>query len=245
MVMNETTYTPGQLSRLLGVTTNTLIEWEKTGKLKSAKTNGGHRRYIYERIKCEEDIQEKGKKNIIYARVSSSKQRSDLERQIATLQQRYPKHEVIQDIGSGINFKRRGLRSLLDQVFEGNVSEVVVAHRDRLSRFGFELFIDIFKRFGVRIQVVGSEDVQEPSEVLVNDILSIITVFTARYYGSRKYNLLSKDQDLPKPGTKKAVQKVSRGIKIRFQQVDRNPKREGESKGAAKVKRIETSSNEV
>ena len=213
--MHETTYTPRQLAKLLSVTTETLRQWESRGIIKTTKTAGGHRRYIYEKQQSGTSS-ESGKTNYIYARVSSAKQKNDLERQIASLQSRYPGFEVIKDIGSGINFKRPGLKSLLESIFEGNVSKVVVAHRDRLSRFGFELFMYIFTRFGVQLEVVGSEDVQEPHDILINDIMSIVTVFTARYYGSRKYNVLQKAKNLSKSRTKNSVQKMPRRFKIRI-----------------------------
>ena len=151
--MNEQLWTPKQLSKHFGVTPQTLKDWEINGILKCHKTKGGHRRYIYSKPEVLTATKGKSKKKFIYARVSSRKQVRDLQRQIDSLQSSYPTYEVIKDIGSGINFKRRGLITLLDNVFGGNVSEVVVAHKDRLTRFGFELFKHIFEQFGVSITI--------------------------------------------------------------------------------------------
>lgn len=210
-------YRPGELAKLLGVTCKTLSRWEADGKIEAVKTEGGQRRYVYREVD-QKILQKEGKKKVIYARVSSRKQQGDLERQVALLKHKYPAHEVITDIGSGINFKRRGLITLLDRVITGDISQVVVAHKDRLTRFGFELFEHIFNRFGVRLEVVSDNDVKEPTEAFVDDVLSIITVFTAKYYGSRKYNVYKKNKDLSESGAEDPIQKVSRGFKVCIQQ---------------------------
>ena len=216
--MQPKLYTPKQLATLFGVTTQTLIDWENDGKIKAIKTQGGHRRYVHNVSEPVQTNEGESKKKYIYARVSSSKQVPDLQRQIAVLQKTYPNHDIIQDIGSGINFKRRGLITLLESVFGGNVSEVVVAHKDRLTRFGFDLFQFIFEKFGVSIKVLSDDDVKEPINELARDLLSVVTVFTARYYGARKYNLLPKDQVLSKQRTNYVVKPVRRSIKVLLQQ---------------------------
>ena len=191
--MNEALFTPKQLAKTFNVTNETLIRWEKDGKIKAQKTKGGHRRYIYDvpNVSSSKDCKDNKKTSFIYARVSSAKQKNDLERQVEFLQSKYPNHTIIKDIGSDINFKRRGLITLLDQVFGGNVQEVVVAHRDRLSRFGFELFEHIFERFQTSITVLSDEHIKDPVNDLAKDILSVVTVFTARYNGSRSYDKMS------------------------------------------------------
>ena len=179
-------FTPKQLSEKLGVSKETLRRWEVNGNIQATKTAKGHRRYLYnEETFNTPSRQSKGK--YIYARVSSHKQQGDLERQISLLQKQYPKHTVLSDIGSGINFKRKSLLNLLELLFQGKVSEVVVAHRDRLSRFGYELFDFIFKQHGAILTVIDNTEVSPESE-LSQDLISIITVFSARYYGSRKYS---------------------------------------------------------
>ena len=216
-------FTPKQLSQLLGVTQQTLTQWEKEGRIKAQKTQGGHRRYEY--IETFADKKQNDKQSFLYARVSSYKQQSDLQRQIDLLQAKYPSYEVIKDIGSGINFKRKGLLALLEAVFAGRVQKVVVAFRARLTRFGFELFEYIFQRFNVSIEVLSDSDVNEPVNELAKDLLSIVTVFTARYYGQRSYHEMQKDQDLPKRSSKRFVQQMPRRIKVFLQPNSRQDKR--------------------
>lgn len=239
--MNEKLYTPRQLSKLLGVTTETLIQWEKEGKIKANKTTGGHRRYIYSTVN---EPTSKDKRNFIYARVSSWKQEADLQRQIKVLQAKYPTYEVLWDIASGINFKRRGLVTLLDNVIARNVSTVVVAHRDRLCRFGFDMFRYIFDRFGVTLEVLEDQDVTEPAIDLAKDLLSIITVFTARYHGSRKYEILSKDKNLPKQRTGHVVQSMHRGVKVLLQPSSQRSQRKRVLERASAIEKSPSSGHE-
>lgn len=206
-------FKPHELANLLGVTTQTLQEWDRAGRIRTVRTEGGHRRYAYEVPEISQ-TDSSTKKCFLYARVSSSKQKPDLERQIAALQKAHPGHDVIKDIGSGINFRRPGLITLLDQVIGGQVSKVVVAHRDRLTRFGFELFQHIFKRFGTDLEVLSGDEVKEPVSELATDLLSIVTVFTARYYGARKYRVHKKGQVLPKPRASVLAKQVPRRIKV-------------------------------
>ena len=126
---------------------------------------------------------------IIYSRVSSNKQKEDLQRQTEYLQTKYPEHQSITDIGSGINFNRKGLRQILEGVFKGNITEVVVAHKDRFTRFGYDLFEWIFEQHQAVLicDNKDNKDNKEPTNELTDDLMSIITVFTARYYGKRKY----------------------------------------------------------
>lgn len=175
----------------LGVHPNTLRNWDKEGKIKTIRTPGGNRLYDLSSISQE-------RTKIIYARVSSNGQKPDLEKQISYLRTRYPKYDLIQDIGSGLNFKRKGFATLLDRILSGNVDEVVIAHRDRLCRFGFDMLNAIANKFNTRI-VVLNESQLSPQEELVQDLLSIIHVFSCRLYGLRKYSgEIKKDKDLPK-----------------------------------------------
>lgn len=194
-------YTPYQLSTKLGVSKETLRTWETEGKITATKTVGGHRRYNMPSFGNEEPSHPH--RCIAYARVSSQKQKADLERQIEFLKSKFPTYEIISDIGSGINFKRKGLLSILDFAMQGKLKDVVVAHKDRLCRFGFEILEHIFKYTGATITII--EDTKEdPSEDLSRDIMSIITVFSARYHGSRKYNKEngdSEDEDLSQSTT--------------------------------------------
>jgi len=126
------------------------------------------------------------KKGVIYARVSSSHQKEagDLQRQVEDLQESYPEHNVIKDIGSGLNFKRPGLQALLEQVYSGTVSEVVVRHKDRLCQYGLEILEFIFKKAGTKLVVLSNEQETSTKE-LADDLLAITTVFVARHNGQR------------------------------------------------------------
>ena len=122
---------------------------------------------------------------VIYARVSSAHQRADLRRQVEDLQSRFPTHEVIQDVGSGLNFKRRGFQALLERVYAGDVEEVVVAHADRLCRFGRELVEFVFDKSGTRLVVCDLRRRASSTAELADDLLSVATVFVARENGLR------------------------------------------------------------
>ena len=164
-----------------GVTLDTLREWDKKGKIETVRTSGGHRRFF---------VPEKNDgKKIIYARVSSKKQSDNLDNQIKYLQSKYPTYELISDIGSGINFERKGFRKILEQLFSNNIQTVVVTSKDRLCRFGIELFEYIFQRFGARLEILDSNEYEpkSPNEELADDLLSIVTVFTAKHDGRRNY----------------------------------------------------------
>jgi predicted site-specific integrase-resolvase len=205
-------YKPNELSKLLGVTNECLRIWGAEGKIKFTTTEGGHRRYIYKVVEKDERM------SIIYARVSSSKQQNDLQRQVNYLKEQFPNYEVITDIGSGLNFKRKGLLRVLECLFSGNIKEVVVAHKDRLCRFGYEIFEFMFQKHGVVLRVLENEGIKSPINEFAEDVLSIVTVFTARYYGSRKNKILQKDKNLSITGTDPTIQQVSRSKSLLLQQ---------------------------
>lgn len=199
----------------LGVHPNTLRHWEKIGKIKAIRSPGGKRMYDLSSFDCG-----KGKERIIYARVSSKGQKQDLEKQIQYLRTRYPNHELIQDIGGGLNFSRKGFNALLDRILSGNVEEIVVAHKDRLCRFGFELVECIATKFNAKIVVLDESELS-PQEEVVQDILSIIHTFSCRLYGLRKYSSkIKQDKDIPTqegtvetvPGTEPVLVQPSRSI---------------------------------
>ena len=180
---------PRKASKYYGVSENAVRMWANKGQIKYTKTKGGHRRYILQ-DKKQQEIKQNKAKEIIYVRVSSRKQQSDLTRQTTYMSQRYPNHTTISDIGSGINFKRKGFKRILEELFKGNIKEVVVAHKDRFSRFGFSLFEWIFKQHGAKL-ICDKEPTSDPTSELAEDLMAIITVFSARYYGKRKYKAAS------------------------------------------------------
>lgn len=181
----------------LGVHPNTLRSWANEGKIKYIRTEGGKRRYDTTSV---ENVNVQ-KSSICYCRVSSAKQRDDLTRQIAYMHDRFPEYEIVTDIGSGLNFKRKGFVSILERAMQGTVGTVVVAHRDRLCRFGFELVQWIVEQNGGKLLVLD-DIVSSPKGELVKDLVSIIHVFACRIHGLRKYTTeISKDTDLPHCGT--------------------------------------------
>lgn len=180
--------TPKKASKYYGVSENALRMWANDSQIKYIKTKGGHRRYQLSELKMSKTTSRE--KEIVYVRVSSKKQKDDLTRQTNYMRQKYPNHKVIKDIGSGINFKRKGFKRILEELFNGNIKEVVVAHKDRFSRFGYSLFEWIFQQHGAKL-ICDKETTGDETKELSEDLMAIITVFTARYHGKRKYKSTS------------------------------------------------------
>ena len=153
--MNDEFLTPEETARILNVTTKTLINWEEKGKLRSLRTQGKHRRYYMSDIRKLTGEESKGKqRRICYCRVSSNGQIAELHTQADFFKKEYPTYEIIKDVGSGLNFKRKGFNALLDSAIKGDVSEVVVTYQDRLCRFGFPLIEKIIQANGGKIVVL-------------------------------------------------------------------------------------------
>ena len=171
--------------KLLGVTTQTLRNWDKSGKIKTIRSASGARLYDLSMI---QDIDHLNfKRKIAYCRVSSSKQTDDLNRQKLFFQTSYPEYEVIEDIASGINWKRKGLLKILDMTIQNKVDEIIIAHKDRLCRFGFELLEWIFQKHNVTVNILDHDEHSSPETELADDILSIVHVFSCRQMGRRRY----------------------------------------------------------
>ena len=133
--------------------------------------------------------------------MSSQKQRDDLERQVAYMRERFPEHDIITDIASGLNFKRKGLRSLLERILRREVKTVVVAHKDRLARFGFDLLQWLVESHGGTLVVLNDVS-SSPTDELTQDLLAVLTVFSCRMHGLRKYRqAIEKDSDVSNGGT--------------------------------------------
>lgn len=196
--------------KILGVTTQTLINWDKSGKIRTSISPCGFRIYnkqdVLSIISGDKTPREKPKK-YIYCRVSSRNQMDDLQRQIDSIQSEYPNHTLVKDIGSGINWKRRGLQTLLEQAMSGHVQEIVVAHRDRLSRLGFDLIKFILDYNKVKLIVLDKDDEQDEFHELSDDLLSIVTIFACRRNGKRRYKS-SKDKNLSDSSTETNIEPV-------------------------------------
>ena len=185
-------YSIGQFAKAIGKTTKTLRNWDKNGKLKPVRVEDtGYRYYSQEQLnhflglKLEKQI---NKKIIGYCRVSSHKQKDDLERQIENVKTyMYAKgyqFEIITDIGSGINYNKKGLNQLIDMVTNSEVEKIVVLYKDRLIRFGYELIENLCKKFGTIIEIIDNTEKTDEQE-LVEDLVQIVTVFSCRFQGKR------------------------------------------------------------
>lgn len=186
----------GQAAKLLGVHVQTLRNWERTGKLKPDSISpGGTRRYNQDKIlqitgKELPEIEKDERITIAYARVSSHDRKADLQRQVQVLElycaEHGYKYELITDLGSGMNYYKKGLTTLIHKILENNVRRLILTHKDRLLRFGAELIFSICEAKGVEVVILNKgEEKASFEEDLAKDVLEIITVFSARLYGSR------------------------------------------------------------
>ncbi len=204
--MTENKFVSGKKAKeILGVHTQTLYNWEKAGKIETIRTAGNQRKYNvqkyletygkgdeYESEHEKEETINNDKLNICYVRVSTLNQKDDLERQKKYMTGKYLEYTLIEDIGSGINFNRRGLRKIIKYAIGGKINKLVVAHKDRLTRFGFELIEDLITEYsdGKIILDDKIEEKKEAKEELVEDVLQILNVYTAKLNGLRKYKKL-------------------------------------------------------
>lgn len=201
--MSDKYVTPKQAAESLGVNERTLRRWEEEGKIKAFKTPGGKRRYD-----ITEFTTKPARSTIIYARVSSPKQREDLQRQCDYLKSQYPTAEVISEIGGGLNYKRKQFLSLLERVMQGDVERIVIAYKDRLARFGFDFFCWLCSKNSCEIVVLNQVELS-PEQEMVEDVLAILHCFSARLYGLRKYKSeIAKDSSLPRSSTPSNLEKV-------------------------------------
>jgi excisionase family DNA binding protein len=181
-----------EAAKVLGVSIPTLRRWDEMGRLVAIKTEGGHRRYDIGKIRPETvhrfDYAD-SRKTVAYARVSSHDQKEDLDRQKQMLELFCSKngwtYEVISDLGSGMNYHKKGLKSLLNAILDDSVGRLVLTHKDRLLRFGSELVFSICEAKNVEVVIINKGEDTSFEEDLATDVLEMITVFSARLYGSR------------------------------------------------------------
>ncbi|QOV24368.1 IS607 family transposase [Anabaenopsis elenkinii CCIBt3563] len=197
--------TPKEAAKILGVHVSSLRRWENEGKLKAIRTPGGQRRFILEEVEKIGGIPRKIK-TICYGRVSTHSQQDDLQRQLEHLRTRYPEAEIISEVGSGLNFKRKKFLAILERIIDGDIQRVVVAHPDRLVRFGFELVRWLCTKFECELVVLNDRKLS-PEQELVQDMLSIIHCFSSRLYGLRKYKSSIKE-DLQKEVASQGIDKA-------------------------------------
>ena len=187
---------------MLGVSVKTLQRWDKDGKLKAYRNPSDRRYYThYQYVEYMGKIvqDEDKRKTIIYTRVSTSNQKDDLKNQLDFLKQFANAKgiivdEIFEEIGSGLNYNRKKWNKLLEDCMLGYVKTIIVSHKDRFIRFGFEWFERFLKANGVELIVVNNESLS-PQEEMIQDLISIIHVFSCKIYGLRKYKKKIEEDD--------------------------------------------------
>ncbi len=192
------TYSPQEFGKLIGRTTNTLQKWDRKGILKAHRSPTNRRYYTHDQYLQYRGLvaQEQGF-TIVYSRVSGVAQKPDLANQVKALetycqQQAIKVDEWLSDIGSGLNYKRKQFNRLMEMIELGQVRRVILAHRDRLVRFGYDYFEAFCERHHTEIVVINGE-AMSPEQELVRDLLAIVTVFSARLHGLRSYRKVLKE----------------------------------------------------
>ena len=202
---NITNYKPKDFAELLGVSVKTLQRWDRDGILKANRTPTNRRYYTYDQylqfkgIQTENDIRD----TVIYARVSTRNQKDDLQNQVEFLKQFCNAkgmivNQCIEDFGSGLNYNRKKWNKLLDEVMENKIKTIVISNKDRFIRFGYDWFEKFCEKFNTKIIIVNNETFS-PNEEFVQDIISILHVFSCRLYGLGKYkNQIKEDEEIAK-----------------------------------------------
>ena len=202
---NITNYKPKDFAELIGVSVKTLQRWDREGILEANRTPTDRRYYTYDQylqfkgIKTQNDIRQV----VIYARVSTKNQKDDLQNQVSFLRQFCNARGIIVDqcmeeYGSGLNYNRKKWNKLLDEVMEQKIKTIIITHKDRFIRFGYDWFEKFCMKFHTTIVIVNNEELS-PQEELVQDIVSILPVFSSRLYGLRKYKKqIERDEEIVK-----------------------------------------------
>jgi putative resolvase len=190
--MSNSLYSPKQFASMIGRSVRTLQKWDVEGTFKSHRNPKNRRYYTHDQYLEYLGIKaDSSKKTVVYCRVSSSGQKNDLASQKIALEQYcsangYDVNDWLVEIGSGLNYNRHKFNQLMEEVELGKVSKIIIAHKDRLIRFGFEWFKSFAKRHGTTIEVMNQESLSPEAE-MTKDLLSIIHCFSSRLYGLRKY----------------------------------------------------------
>lgn len=202
---NITNYKPKDFAELLGISVKTLQRWDRDGVLKANRTPTDRRYYTYDQYLQFKGIQIKNdiRDVVIYSRVSTRNQKDDLKNQVEFLKQFCNSkgiivNQCIEDFGSGLNYNRKKWNKLLEEVMEDKIKTIIISNKDRFIRFGFDWFEKFCEKFNTQIIVVNN-DTLSPNEELVQDIISILHVFSCRLYGLRKYkNRIREDEEIVK-----------------------------------------------
>lgn len=202
--MSNEQYVSGkEASKILGVHQRTLYLWENKKQIETIRTPGNKRLYNVKKYleinKCidipieecknlDELDNSSIKLNICYVRVSTVNQKDDLERQKSLLKEKYNKNIFIEDIGSGLNLNKSGINKIIHLAIQGKINELVIAYKDRLTRFGFELIEELITKYSKgKIIVLNKKQETDPHEELVKDVMAIMNVYVAKMNGLRRY----------------------------------------------------------
>lgn len=179
-------YSINEFSKILGVSKQTLRRWEKEGEISSFKTKGGHRRYL-----PNQDTSIRKDKTIAYARVSTYGQKDDLIRQKQVLElfcsAKGFQYEIIEDLGSGLNYNKKGLKKLLELINNKEINRLVITHSDRLLRFGKEIIFELCNLNNVEVIIINNDENSDSNSEFVKDVLEVITHFSSKLYGKRSH----------------------------------------------------------
>lgn len=184
-------YKINEFGKRIGKSTSTLRRWDTEGRLIAKRTPTGQRYYDESDVRKILGIKDVERKIIVYCRVSSYNQKDDLKSQVTAMEQfclngGIAVDEWIQEIGGGMNFKRKKFLSLMSRIATGDIKTLLVAHKDRLCRFGFDFFEHMATENGCEIKVVNQESLS-PQQEMIEDLMAIIHTFSCRLYGLRKY----------------------------------------------------------
>jgi putative resolvase len=188
----EHTYSPKQFGKLIGKSVNTLQKWDRKGILRAFRTPTNRRYYTHEQyLQYRGLISSERGLVIVYVRVSSPSQKKDLATQKEALRAYCLEHGVkvdewVEDIGSALNYKRKGFNQIIEQIELGQVKQLVIGSQDRCVRFGYDWFEAFCERHGTEITVINGGSFS-PEEELVRDLIAIVTVFSARLHGLRSH----------------------------------------------------------
>ena len=184
-------FSVGKFADMIGVSKGTLRNWEKSEKLIPLRTNGNQRRYTQQQFNEIMQIKVNTRSNVGYCRVSSHSQKDDLERQVNLMENYLTSQgspfQTIKDIGSGINYNKKGLNKLLELISQNKVDTLYILNKDRLVRFGFELIETICKLHNTKIEIITNSSNKSDEQEMIEDIMNIIHVFSCRMNGKRSH----------------------------------------------------------
>ena len=194
--MNKSHLSIKQAADYIGVSLSTLYRWHKSGKLlPDLFTLGGHRRYSLLSLENRFNTKKKTEKSgqvLCYARVSTYSQKNDLTTQIQVLNQycdthHFKNYKVISDLGSGLNYNKKGLNLLIENIVSGKIQKIIITHKDRLLRFGYELIVKLCSLFKTELVIINNQENLTYEQQFCSDICEIMTVFSSRLYGRRSH----------------------------------------------------------